>query len=256
MKFKVFLKRFVQSILYAIRNFFSLFLKLQEVSILTYHSISDASDETTVSVAALEKQINFLKQNGYYFATLAEIVSYVKGEETTLPFKVVAFTIDDGYEDSYTNAFPLFKKYKIPVTIFIVKNFEMMKQPRKANLPNLSIQQRKEMEISELVDFQSHSQTHAMLDNISDAKLRQEVEKGGYLYFAYPGGHHNQTVREAVKQAGYTAAFTIRPGLVKSGDNLFAMRRNVILGNISLFDFKVRVTKTIDWYTKLTHALK
>lgn len=257
MKFKTFLKRIIQSFFYIMRDIFLVFSELEEVSILTYHSISesDTSDETAVSPDVLDGQINFLKQRGYYFATLAEIVSYIKNEKP-LPLKTVAFTIDDGYSDSYKNAFPVLKKYKIPATIFIVSDFEKMKNQTGATLLPLSESEKNEMRMSGLVDFQCHSKSHAMLDIVNNNELKGEVIRGTYTYFAYPGGHHNELVRDAVKQARYTAAFSIKPGLVKRGDDLFVVRRNVILGSMDLFDFKVRTTKAIEWYTWLAFFLK
>lgn len=255
MRFLILSKRIIQSLLYALRNAFLLVVKLEEISILTYHSIADSDYETAVSPSAFERQLNFLKHNGYYFATLSEIVSYVKNKKP-LPLKTVAITIDDGYADSYKNAFPLFKKYGIPATIFIVSDFAKMKERTGTNLLPLSEQEKDEMMLSGLIDFQYHSKSHVMLDYINRNELEDEVERGAYAYFAYPGGHHNEVAREAVKKAGYTAAFSIKPGLVKKEDDLFVMRRNVILGSMTHFDFKIRVSKAIDWYTKLVNICK
>jgi peptidoglycan/xylan/chitin deacetylase (PgdA/CDA1 family) len=33
--------------------------------------------------------------------------------------KIVNISFDDGFEDIYTHAFPLFRKYQIPFTIYI-----------------------------------------------------------------------------------------------------------------------------------------
>lgn len=255
MKFKTLSKRTAQVILYAMRSVLLRFFKFQEISILTYHSISDIDDETAVTQYTFESQINFLKQNGYYFATLTDIVSYIK-EGKSLPLKTVAITIDDGYADSYKNAFPILKRYKIPVTIFVVSGFEKMKNQRETTLSPLSESEKNEMLMSGLVDFQCHSKSHAMLDIIGNDELPAEVAKGAYTYFAYPGGHYNGAVREAVRREGYIAAFSIKPGLVKRGDDLFVVRRNVILGSMDSFDFRVRTTKAIEWYTRLASFLK
>lgn len=255
MRFKTFLKRAVQGILYAVRSVLLRFFKFQEISILTYHSISDIDDETAITPCTFESQINFLKQDGYYFAALIEIVSYVK-DGKPLPLKTVAITIDDGYADSYKNVFPILKKYKIPVTIFIVSDFERMKNRTGTTSFPLSESEKNEMLMSGLVDFQCHSKSHVMLDSVNNHELGAEVARGAYAYFAYPGGHYNGAVREAVKREGYIASFSIKPGLVKKGDDLFAVRRNVILGSMNSFDFRVRTTKVIEWYTRLASFLK
>jgi len=255
MKRGIISKRIIQYVLKTARAFLTLFIKFQEVSILVYHSVSDICVDTAVTAATFEEQMNFLKRNGYYFATLAEVISYINGEKR-LPLKTIAITIDDGYADSYQNVFPVLKKFKIPATIFIVSDFEKMAQPIGSKLSALSEIEKGEMKKSGLVDFQSHSATHVMLDSVDGETLGREMIRGDYVYFAYPGGHYNQAARDGVKKAGYSAAFTIKPGLVRKGDDLFSVKRNVILGSMSDFDFKVRLTTVIDWYTRAARAMK
>ena len=52
-------------------------------------------------------------------ANLREIVEFGRGTRD-LPKKTVALTIDDGYEDNFTNAFVMLMACRILATIFIV----------------------------------------------------------------------------------------------------------------------------------------
>ena len=38
-------------------------------------------------------------------------------------YPFIAFTIDDGYLDNYTHAYPVFKRHNVPFTIFVATDF-------------------------------------------------------------------------------------------------------------------------------------
>ena len=81
-----------------------------------------SNEDLKVSPAFLEKIIVRYKQEGFDFIsldTLSEIISSDCQPER--PF--IAFTLDDGYLDNYTNAFPIFKKYQVPFCVFVATDF-------------------------------------------------------------------------------------------------------------------------------------
>ena len=47
-------------------------------------------------------------------------------------------------------------------------------------------------------------------------------------YLAYPGGFNDMLVQYVTKQSGYKMAFTVQPGTVQPGDNLYALNRLAI----------------------------
>lgn len=248
-------KNTIYFIFYWLRNFLDPVFNFQEISALCYHSISDG--RLSISPEDFKKQMEFLKNNHYYIATLDEITGFIKGEKK-LPRKTVVLTFDDGYEDNFTNAFPILKKYSFPATFFPVSDFENARHNMEADdyLKPLLAEQTREMENSDLMSFQFHSKTHKLLDKISDGELSEEIKnKGNFLYFAYPGGHYSKEVIEAVKKADYKAAFSIKPGLIKKGDDLFLIKRNVIWEDMPFWQFKLRLTKAIDWYVCLIRLL-
>ena len=53
---------------------------------------------------------------------LADAVDHFTND-TPLPDYSTVITIDDGYKDAYEIAFPLFKKYRVPATLFTVTSF-------------------------------------------------------------------------------------------------------------------------------------
>ena len=48
-------------------------------------------------------------------------------------------------------------------------------------------------------------------------------------YLAYPGGFNDMLVQYVTKQSGYKMAFTVQPGTVQPGDNLYALNRLAII---------------------------
>lgn len=69
----------------------------------------------------LEQTIYFYQKNDFDFLSLDEFYKRIK--QNNLKKKFVVFTFDDGYKDNLTFAYPIFKKYNIPFTIYITTNF-------------------------------------------------------------------------------------------------------------------------------------
>jgi hypothetical protein len=76
------------------------------VPILYYHSISDQPvgiRELSVATKDFEAQMRYLAKNGYTAIDFAELDHFTSFE------KPVIITLDDGYADNYTNAYPVLK---------------------------------------------------------------------------------------------------------------------------------------------------
>lgn len=79
------------------------------------------NENMKVSPEFLESLIVNLLSDGYEFIhldTLHRILQDGKKEK-----KKILFTLDDGYKDNYTIAYPIFKKYNIPFTIYVTTAF-------------------------------------------------------------------------------------------------------------------------------------
>jgi peptidoglycan/xylan/chitin deacetylase (PgdA/CDA1 family) len=79
------------------------------------------NENMKVSPEFLENFIVNLKNNGYEFITLDRLSEILERNEKKK--KQIIFTMDDGYLDNYTHAYPIFKKYNIPFTIYITTSF-------------------------------------------------------------------------------------------------------------------------------------
>lgn len=254
---KELLKNFLKLVFLFLRDTSDFISSHREISIICYHDV--ANSPLSLSIEMFEKQIEYLKRNNFYFVPLDEIVGYMEGRKE-LPLKTVSVTFDDGYEDIFLNAFPVLKKYEIPATVFIVGDFEKSRKNMEAedeNLSPLKKNQIEEMRQSGLIDFQYHSFSHRLLDKISENELKNEIKNiWNCRYFAYPGGHYSAKIAEALKKTGYKAAFSIRRGLIKKGDNIFFIRRNIIEPEMPFWKFRFIVSRANEWYINIINFLK
>lgn len=75
-----------------------------------------------ISPIDLEKAIIRYNELDYEFISLDDLHNILTNN-IKYKKKFVAFTIDDGYSDVYYHAFPLFKKYNIPFTVYVTTCF-------------------------------------------------------------------------------------------------------------------------------------
>ncbi len=81
-----------------------------------------ANEELKVSPSFLDYVIKEYKKKGFDFLTLDELYEVMNlGIKPKHPF--VVFTLDDGYEDNFTKAYPIFKKNEVPFCIYVTTNF-------------------------------------------------------------------------------------------------------------------------------------
>ena len=139
--------------------------------------------------------------------------------------KTVCITFDDGYENVYTEAFPILKKYSVKATVFLITS----------DRPNhLTESEIKEMAESGLVQFAPHSVNHPDLTTLTYDEMKKEiveskeaverVSKQKVTCFAYPHGAYNNDVKKAVRECGFSFAYKADEG---SGD-VFAIPRKTV----------------------------
>lgn len=98
-------------------------------SILMFHQVLPpnaqslkANGDLQVTPELLEGVIHYLKSKNYQFLSLDEIADRLQNPQLRSQ-RFVAFTFDDGYRDNLTYAYPIFKKYAIPFTIYVTTSF-------------------------------------------------------------------------------------------------------------------------------------
>jgi peptidoglycan/xylan/chitin deacetylase (PgdA/CDA1 family) len=117
------LKTVLLSTLFRLRYFDVLrHLQAKRIVILMYHRFSEKTEPFKTRQDIFENQIRFLTKK-YRFVSLKDYSDILSGKRMSLPGNSIILTIDDGYEDNYTFAYPILKKYSIPATIFLAADF-------------------------------------------------------------------------------------------------------------------------------------
>jgi biofilm PGA synthesis lipoprotein PgaB len=99
----------------------------EEFTVLSYHEIAEKTDalipEYAVSPTMFVRQIDWLRNNGYNFISVDDILAHKAGQKM-LPPKAVLVTFDDGYRSAYDHALPFLKMLGIPSVVAVVGAWE------------------------------------------------------------------------------------------------------------------------------------
>lgn len=199
--------------------------------ILLYHHISRTETQNSYNVQPeiFEQQMAWIKANNYNVITLSQAVDGMTGV-IALPENPLVITFDDGVNDEYVNAFPILEKYGFSATFYIKINIY--------NTPSgMTTKQLKELKDAGM-EIASHSVNHDDLTKLSSEQLKTELTQSKAILekdldikirsFAYPGGAFNDTVIDAVIDAGYGNATTTAHSIKQSPTDLFRLNRSHI----------------------------
>lgn len=209
------------------RLYSTLTRKSRNSSILCYHGI-DGTSTYSVTYTEFIKQIAALKQH-YDFISLKEVLEGKEG---------IALTFDDGFA-SVTKVTNYLKSNDIPYALFVLTD------PDNANRQELDsdeilLTQDELITLAKdpLVTIGCHSATHANLTSLNDEDLEHEIIASKAKlqkligkkidFFAYPKGVYSKEIITKVRQAGYTAAFTVLPGTFNVLQNDLLIPRTVV----------------------------
>ena len=187
--------------------------------LIMYHRFGeDKYPSTNTTLAQIEDHIGELTSGRYAVLPMKKIVEDLAAGRA-VPERAVGIGIDDGFVSVFAEAWPRFKKAGFPFTLFTATDYHH--QPIRGYMTWAQIQ---ELARDPLVDFGHHSASHAhMADGTAEA-ARAEIEKAFKVWeekigrrpalFAYPFGEASLETIEAVKKAGFIAAFGQHSGAI------------------------------------------
>jgi len=211
--------------------------------VLMYHhiqshdaAVADKQTSLTVYTDVFQSQMQYLKSKGYNIATMNDLVNFFDAG-TGVPGNSVLLTFDDGYQDFYTDAYPILQSLGFRSTMFTITGL--------VNNPDyLTWDQVGSMNGSVL--FTNHTWSHKSLPLASVSDQQNEIsladtqlsERGlnSPKTFAYPNGGYTGLAASYLQSLGYKIAFGTIPGSVLCKKQRFDLPR-LRIGNAPLSDY-------------------
>ena len=214
--------------------------KQRAIPALMYHSISEVPEgwarDLCVRPEVFEEHLRYLQEEGYHVITAPQAMILLKSGQA-VP-KTVILTFDDGYDNNYTTAYPLLKKYGFAGNFYAVGKDIGQTYHQDGVRSYMTIAQLKEMRDNGM-EIGSHSMSHDNLTKIAPHFLPWEIYQPLNLFYeqmgfwlsgiAFPNGAYNELVlAEIRKYHKYEYGFSGEPGANTekiARETPFALRR-------------------------------
>ena len=188
-----------------------------------------------------------------------EFISFQKFEKIVnnkIDKNYLLLTIDDAFSSFYLNAWPIIKKNKIPIILF-VSTREVGKYGY------MTWDQIREIAASDLVTIGNHSHSHEYLIDWDEKKIREDLEIAIKIFnkelgyspnlFSYPFGEYSNILKKIVADLNFKFAFGQHSGVIDLSKNFLELPRfpiNEKYGELKRFK---SILKTLPFpYKKIT----
>ena len=214
-----------------------------QAHLFVLHRIGDSRHPyTNTSTKELEKYLKYITTHGYKAITLSKLIK-MKDNKQNID-KVVVFTIDDSYKSFYKNGLPLFKKYKIPFTLFVYTkattkkwgDFMSWKQVR---------------ECAKYGELGVHSWAHPHLAKLTNKQIINDTKKAieafkkyiGFVpnMYAYPYGEYNERVKKIINSF-FPIIVNQNPGAFSLDSPINDIDRIALTGKVNIAK-KLKITR-------------
>ena len=200
------------------------------VAVLNYHFTISDEEKSSCSPSSIcmnenlfDEHLKYMKENGFYTATLKELEDYLDGK-IDLPKKSVVITIDDGWFVS--RAISKLEKYDLHGVLFLIGSLAPVTDYASKNLEIASHTWNLHGAYGSLVN--------ASFDTIVEDLNQSKSSLNGTPYFCYPFYQYDNHVIEALKQTGFTMAFAGGGVKARRGVDKYKVPRFVVGGNDSV----------------------
>ena len=196
--------------------------------ILGYHRVGTFQGDhvPTVSALAFERQLSFLARYQFQVLPLDAVVACVQRGEA-FPRRSVVITFDDGYEETYTVAWPLLKRFGFPATVFVA--------PAEVGMSGFVTWDQLADMAKDAMVIGSHTVHHTYLPLVGEEDLREELVESKRVieqrigravqFVSYPVGGFTPQAQALAREAGYAAACTTNRASPRAVLDRYALRR-------------------------------
>ncbi len=211
------------------------------VPVLMYHVINPPIAGAPypalyVTKSLFAAQMRALKAAGWHAVTMDELEAYWTRGVPLPPGRPIVLTFDNGYVSQYTHALPVLRR----LGWVGVENIQLTGLPPAQG--GLS-----EAQVRDLIkagwELDTQGISHADLITLDPAALRYQTLTARQIlrrryrvpvdWFAYPSGHYNATVVDALKAAGFVGSETVVPGWASPREDRFRLPRLRVVGGTS-----------------------
>ncbi|MEW6523123.1 MAG: polysaccharide deacetylase family protein [Bacillota bacterium] len=228
--------------------------------ILAYHSIHP-THPLAVKPREFRLQVEWLVSH-YRVVPLCE---YLKRKRAgTLEAGTAAVTFDDGYQDNYTQAYPVLKEFECPATLFVPTRFVECAGALGAELGLFQglepLTWDQMLKMSDLVEIGAHTHSHVQLSRVSlDILERELIANLEVVYrrinrvprfFSYPWGQRQDLAAggEALLRRFFDGAVTTLFGADNRAHRIspFRLRRVMVGPDDDLAVFAAKASGGLD----------
>ena len=193
---------------------------------LMYHRFEENKyPSTNIKINDFREHINLIQKEGLEFINANNFKQNL--EENKLNRKIL-ITIDDAFLSFYENAWPIFKKEKIPFILFV--------NTREIGSYNyMSWEQLREIAQEEFVYIGNHSHSHEYLVDKTSEEIYNDINTSILIikeklnlnpeFFSYPFGEYSIEFKRIIKKLGFKYAFGQHSGVIDETKDYYELPR-------------------------------
>jgi peptidoglycan/xylan/chitin deacetylase (PgdA/CDA1 family) len=213
-------------------------------NVFMYHRFDESKyPSTNIDTKELEKHLVYLKENDFNIKSINEILDKKANKKPFLN-NTIGFTVDDAFLSFYKNGWPIFKKYNVPVTLFVSTDIV-----NESHWNYMSWEDLREF-INQGGSIGLHSASHAHLTSYDILDVKRDlmssikvIEKELGItpkIFAYPFGEASNDIINLLESLKIDFAFGQHSGVINQNSNKYYLPRfalNETYGKLDRFIF-------------------
>jgi peptidoglycan/xylan/chitin deacetylase (PgdA/CDA1 family) len=207
------------------------------IRVLTYHNFEERPfDPYNINAEVFEAQMRWLAENKKT-VSVKELEDHASGNKV-LDRDAILVSIDDGFRNTYSVAYPILKKYGIPAVLFVSAGLIGKDEPCGRYINSYLTKEELNALAEGGITIGSHAFSHRSLGTMCYEEAAQEIRQSKEMLegitgspvttFAYPYGtkaDYNQQTKDILREQGFTSVFTSQHGPVTQGTDMLELPR-------------------------------